>query len=307
MKKFICNIFLFCFCFLLILTALYFKSPNPIFYNSYIAAQIDKDEILQKDTSTSRIIIIGGSNATFGINSEMLSKELSIKVINYSLHAGFGLNFILNKSEDFIHQGDIILLFPEYQHFFQEYYFGEEILARYVVNGNLKDLTYFTPKQIKFQLPSIFRMLIHKVKNVDLDNSSKVYSRYNFNKYGDFIGHLDCNINKENKILAHDMTNLKLNVKAFSRIVCFSENVKNRNASLFISFPSIQKETYLKNIIQIEKVYKVLSSNELILIDEPSDNTFSDSLLFDSPYHLNKKGREMRTKNLIVQLKKILK
>ena len=307
MKSFVINCIYFSSIFFGVLSILYFKPANSDFNDSYIAAHIDKNIMLELDTTDSRIIIIGGSNATFGIKSELISEVFSKRVINYSLHAGLGMNFILNKSEDFIKSGDVIILFPEYQQFFDDYYFGEEILAWYLVNGSFKDLSCLTFKQLRAQFPNIIRMLTHKIQLTKTSSGNELYSRKNFNEYGDFIGHLDRNINTENKILAHDMTNSKLNEKALSRLVCFSENVKDRNASLFISFPSIQKETYLKNIIQIDEVYKALSSNKLILIDEPGDNIFSDSLLFDSPYHLNWKGREIRTKNLITKLNKKIK
>lgn len=307
MKSFVINSINFFLIFFGVLLILYFKPANSSFNDSYIAAQIDKNIMLEFDTLDSRIIFIGGSNATFGINSEIISEVFSKRVVNYSLHAGFGLNFILNKAEDFIKSGDLIILSLEYQYFFDNYAFGEEILAWYLVNGSFKDLSCLTFKQLTVQFPNIIRMLTHKIQLTKTSSGNELYSRKNFNEYGDFIGHLDRNINTENKILAHDMTNSKLNEKTLSRLVCFSENVKNRNASLFISFPSIQNETYLKNLIQIDEVYKALLSNELILIDEPSDNTFSDSLLFDSPYHLNWQGRKIRTKNLITNLNKRIK
>ena len=307
MKKFISNIFVFCFYFLLIFIGLYFKNPNTTFVNSYLSAQLDKDQSLQKDTSTSRIIIIGGSNATFGIDSEMLSKEFSINVINYSLHAGFGLNFILNKTEDYIKSGDIIILFPEYQHFFDDYFFGEEILARYLVNGNIKDLNSFSIKQINYQFSNILRMLTHKIHFIDKDNNHKIYSRRNFNKYGDFIGHLNFNSNKEINIISHNMNNSKLNYNSFKKIESYSKFLNKNSASFYISYPSIQHDTYLNNLNQINKIHKNLMNTDLLLIDEPEENTFADSLLYDSPYHLNRKGREIRTKNLITNLKKIMK
>jgi len=307
MKKFIFNISVFCFYFILIFIVLYFKTPNTNFVKSYISAQLDKDQSLKNDTSVSRIIIIGGSNATFGVNSEMLSKELSINVINYSLHAGFGLNFILNKTEDYIKSGDIIILIPEYQHFFDDYYFGEEILARYLVNGNIKDLNCFSINQMNYQFLNILRMLTHKIQLFDKDNNHIIYSRRNFNKYGDFIGHLNLITDKEKKIMSQNMNNSKLNNNSFKKIKSYSKFLIKNSATLYISYPSIQHETYLKNLNQINKIHRTLLNSDLILIDEPVEYTFADSLLYDSPYHLNWKGREIRTKNLITNLKKIMK
>jgi hypothetical protein len=48
-----------------------------------------------------------------------------------------------------------------------------------------------------------------------------------------------------------------------------------------------------------------LSNNlKIEILNKPSDFVLPDSLFFDTVYHLNKKGREIRTKKLIEIIKK---
>ena len=48
-----------------------------------------------------------------------------------------------------------------------------------------------------------------------------------------------------------------------------------------------------------------LSNNlKIEILNRVSDFVFPDSLFFDTVYHLNKKGREIRTKKLIEIIKK---
>src|ERR1700739_1843921 len=82
--------------------------------NDYFASLIDKHNRL-KQAGNNRLIFVGGSNLNFGINSEEIEKELNLPVVNLGLHAGLGLDFILNEAMSEIKQGDIVVLSIEYE------------------------------------------------------------------------------------------------------------------------------------------------------------------------------------------------
>jgi hypothetical protein len=61
-----------------------------------------------------RIIILGGSGTFFGIDSEILEKNLDLTVVNAGVHAGLGLNTTLNLFIQEIKPGDQVILISEY-------------------------------------------------------------------------------------------------------------------------------------------------------------------------------------------------
>ena len=89
------------------------RYPKDVFATSYQSAIQDKFKIL-KETNEPKIIIVGGSNAAFGINHQMLEEATGYKVVNLGLHAGFSQLFPSELSKANINRGDIVLL--AYEH-----------------------------------------------------------------------------------------------------------------------------------------------------------------------------------------------
>ena len=78
--------------------------------NDYMAAMIDKHERANQIGSP-KIVIAGGSNIAFNIDSERVQDELKIPVVNIGLNVGLGLNFILKELKDISEENDIVFLF----------------------------------------------------------------------------------------------------------------------------------------------------------------------------------------------------
>ena len=59
--------------------------------------------------------------------------------------------------------------------------------------------------------------------------------------------------------------------------------------------------------LKIELVESKLKENGFIIISKPERYKIADSMMYNSPYHLIKKGVDYRTLLLIEDLKKIVK
>jgi len=101
--------------------------------DDYLYAMIKKHRAAEESASP-KIVFIGGSNLPFGLNSERISDETKMPVVDMGLHAGLGLKFMLEEAKPYIRKGDIVILVPEYQQFFGENYYGEETLVYTLVN-----------------------------------------------------------------------------------------------------------------------------------------------------------------------------
>ncbi len=83
--------------------------------NNLHATVLDKERLL-KEAPSPRLVLVGGSGLAFGIDSPTLEQELGgeYSVVNMGLHAGLGLDFMLNEALDGLREGDVVVLSPEY-------------------------------------------------------------------------------------------------------------------------------------------------------------------------------------------------
>jgi hypothetical protein len=86
--------------------------PDPDHYFAGSQLQLE----LLKNTPGPRIILVGGSNVSFGIDAELMQRTLGIPVINDGLHAGLGLS-PLRELQDYLRDGDVVIISLEYQLF----------------------------------------------------------------------------------------------------------------------------------------------------------------------------------------------
>ena len=150
---------------LTILTVSLFCFPNPSAVNSLLGALTDKHQLL-KQTPSPKIIFIGGSNLSFGLDSKKIQDRFNMPVINASIHASIGLKYYLNDLKPFIKEGDIIVVAPEYSQFYTDSFYGNiELVSilfdvfpegrKYIDLGQWRRLLGFIPNyaatKIKYQ------------------------------------------------------------------------------------------------------------------------------------------------------------
>lgn len=80
--------------------------------DDYLASITSKHRRLDA-LGSPKLVVIGGSNVAFGIDSRTLQVNIGIPVVNMGLAAGVGLPFMLREVEDRISSRDIVLLAPE--------------------------------------------------------------------------------------------------------------------------------------------------------------------------------------------------
>jgi hypothetical protein len=305
MKKFIFSLITFSVLIVSLYTLIaYIVNPKNIVSNDYMAAMIDKHNRIEQ-LNCPKIIFAGGSNLAFGLNSEEVENEFSIPVVNLGLHAGLGLNFILNELKNTIKNGDVVFLSIEYLLEPE----GDYELKKNTSNSYKEALKYYT-----FDLRAEIRIDIDRTrKNINsykqnekvannLNPEIQVYSREAFNKYGDVIAHLEKNPPKELK----DRGVLNYSYwTGINELNEFYNYAKSKNVEVFFIYPNFPITEFKKNQEVIEKLSMDLSNNlKIEILNTPYDFVFPDSLFFDTVYHLNKKGRELRTKKLIELIKK---
>jgi len=271
---------------------------------------IDKQKLLQKIDSP-RLILVGGSNLTFGIDSKKIQDALGLNVVNTAISAGYGLQFIFDYIKPYIRKGDIVVLSLEYGLFFGNKVWGGKPLLK-VLDAVPETLSLITFRELVNQLKYIPEYSIEKyeqyilsfVKPKPFPKEIGVYERRSFNEFGDVDAHLD----KPNKrISSYATKGNKVNLFAINLIDNFKIYIESKKGVLLITYPCINSSSYKLSRKQIKLVEQELIKRKYLLLGSPERYSFPDEYYFNTHYHLNKNGVDIRTKFLIQDLKKYLK
>ena len=139
------------------------------------------------------------------------------------------------------------------------------------------------------------------LKSSNRKRDHKFYSRNSFNEFGDAVAHWKL---KSFEFEAHSFIESDLNYEAIEFLQIAKSTIYKNNGHLFIAFPAYQKSSSTRLIKQIDVIEKNLNDN-FYLLGDSRRYIFDDSLFFNSPYHLNKNGVDLRTARLIEDIKKI--
>ncbi|VBB44609.1 conserved hypothetical protein [uncultured Paludibacter sp.] len=310
MKKFILHSLLFiCIMITIALLSLFFI-PNKKIVNNSLYANIDKHRRLDS-LSSPKIIFVGGSNFAYGVDSKRVEDSLKLSVVNMGLHAGFGLKFMINEVKLSIRKGDIVVLSPEYHHFFKgEMLNGEKVLIALLFDVNRNDLKYLTFSQTLNLIPQTIEYSISKLMSKQMDvmgegngeNYEKKFKRNSFNKYGDEVMHWNYP-NETIKTMATPTYLDKVFPETMKLILDFNKFVKGRGAKLIIIPPAFMHSSYNDYKKIIDKIDHRLKEQNTPFKIKPHNFVFPDTLFFNTIYHLNRKGVEQRTDSIISLLK----
>jgi len=292
-----------------------------VFYdrNDLAATIIDKHELLQNTTSP-RIILIGGSCTGFSVNSEMIKEKTGFNPVNMGLFAQFGLRYVLEEVKYNLRKDDVIIVMPEYHHF---YYFLDghrgllELLFAYP--SSLMNLTSFKQYAniLKFYpsfLDSKLKVLGERILEFFSSQEHKIqsYKRSGFNQYGDEVAHLsDIGKDVSKRPFFHkfvDQSDINFDKEAIEVLNEFFDYGKSKGASVYFSFPTIPDQHAENNSSFISTVHTQLSEHlKMPMINNPQSRVMFLSLFHDTIYHLNREGRDQSTEKMIADIQRALK
>lgn len=303
MRKFLAKSALFLIMVLTVLGLALFFIPNNKIPDGSLFASYDKHQRLSSLPSP-KIILVGGSNLPFGVKSQMIEDAMGMPVIDMGLHAGLGLNFILSEVEKDIHEGDWVVLSPEYHHFLSESMFnGEDVLAALLFDVNRDCIQYVKPGQWLALFPDICLYSSKKIVNISsqkVDDFEELFTRESFNMYGDEVAHygLSSTIHSGEKPALKD----GVYARAIGRVSKFRDYVQSRGARFFLVACPYPETQYALDERVITEIVKSVSAAGLSFLIEPQACLFPDSLMFNSFFHLSGEGAEIRTEQLVNRL-----
>ncbi len=274
--------------------------------SDYMAAIEDKHNRL-KNTPSPRIVLIGGSNLSFGMNSRELSKATGIPVVNMGLHGGLGLEFILQEVREEISERDFLVISNEY-------------FLDPTGDYKLKQLTRsFYPESSKYFEANLYKDLkgslgraqnnfryIFMGQTEEIDENSvfgSVYRRRSFNESGDVLAHLDYRYSEDIELKDKKVIEYKY-WKGIGMLQNFCIEASGKGASVYYSFPPFPRSEWVKYGVSLRQLEGDLRRDApcLNFLNTTKDGVLDDKYFFDTVYHLAREGRAIRTKALIDDL-----
>jgi hypothetical protein len=304
MRKFLLEVLVFSFILLLLIIVGAFIPPTPRASQSLLFAKNNKDSLLQ-NVKSPRIIFIGGSNLSFGLDSKKIKDSLDLNPINTAILAPIGLIYMMDSVLPYIKPGDIVVVASEYGQFCGSRAYGKEALLRTIMDVSPSDLSILKRKQWSNIIAYIPRYSFSKLKLTEYFRikASEHHSVNSFNEFGDITSHWK---STRRAFRTRGPVTLPFNYSVIDELSDFEKKLIEKEAVLYVTYPCYQESSFensKKHITAVEEEYK---KKGFLLLGTPNRYKMPDSLMFDSPYHLIKEGVDYRTQLLIDDLKEAL-
>lgn len=278
---------------------------NPSSKNAYLAEIVDKMHLLDSVPSP-RLILMSGSSMAFGVDSDLLSKELEIPVVNGSLHFKLGGQFMINQLKSTVRRGDIVLLSYEYV-LTSKGDNNEKLMVAdfYPPAKNWIQFNTFSEEIAAYAMHRLtdFKLLIGELwsetrnRPTSIDDMTSVFFRKCFDKNGDLLGHLN---NPQPKFDVPEISNEVEFSNQIKDLNEFEAYAKHKGVTVLYTFPIYAESGYEKNMVVIKKIENQFKKNlKCVLMGSPENSVMDDVFFYDSVFHPNAQGRRIFTSRLI--------
>ena len=265
-----------------------------------------------KETPGQRIVLAGGSGVAFDCDSEMIDEIFpSYEVVNFGMYAGLGTKAVMDLSEAYIREGDIVILSPEQSEQTLSDYFNGEYMWQ-AADGAFGMLRHIKSENFEVMLGNFPGFALEKLnyvwkgKNPPTDS---VYQKKSFNTYGD----IDLDTCQKNILPGGYDVNQKVRFtedvvqpEFLEYMNVWAERLEKKGAAVWYRYCPVN-ELAVEDADDL-KSYDVFLRQKLDfpVIGNPKNSLMEAEWFFDTNFHLNQAGKEVNTVQLIRDIKAML-
>lgn len=262
-----------------------------------------------KSVKGKKIVVIGGSSVAFGLRSDIMEKELGLPVVNFGLYANLGTKYMLDVAEDYIGDGDIVIIAPEQNRQALSLYFNAEAVWN-SVDGCYKILTDISSDNASDMAGGFFKFVSGKFSywtKGEKPCPSGVYNVKSFNKAGDIVYPREYNVMKggydagmpisfDKSVMSGEFINYLNDYRA---------TLVKRGAKVLYSFCPMNESAIADGSDQAQREYYDYLTRKLdfSVIGNPESHALESDWFYDSNFHLNDAGAVYYTTILAQELK----
>jgi hypothetical protein len=270
---------------------------------------------------TRKIVLVGGSNLSYGVDSKMIQLATGCPVVNMGMNGYFGVRYMLEEVRTRTNPSDIVVLSFEYDNLYKSVdgaptshlaiIKAYPTVFRYLSTEQKLKAVAAIPAIAQTKVMRLLSELIDAVKRPVTGKSYRVEgpadmnvieSLKSFTPEGDIVGHLGVvwPFSREQAVVPKGAT-IEPEMVALMR--GFAEEMQRRGVPVVVSYTPFMREGYDKlkdDLAQFDTMIR--SSPPLIAPSPPSAFVYDEDLFFDTVYHLNARGRPVRTQRIIDDL-----
>jgi len=280
---------------------------------NYLASTIDKHRWLHQ-TPSPRIILVGGSNLPFGIQSELLEAAAHRPVVNMGITAMLGVKYLLDEVRGEIRKGDLVILSLEYDFIHGGY---GPVQLQQVMEYRPANLLYLDAATaydcfLHRSLPYAGQILRRSVREwlhapLKPTTDESIYSRFGYNRQGDMTNHYgkaSVLSLADEKVWRRKWPATVLAQKSRGYLVDFADYCHRQGAVVVFTCPPHHRTLVEAKSNQLAQIMSGLKSIPfLTVLDTPEDQAYPGADFFDTHYHLMDKVARQRTEQLIARLR----
>jgi hypothetical protein len=282
-----------------------------------------------------KLVILGGSNALFGIDSTLLEHTLGIPTINLALHGNLSFKHLFQEAQQYLQPHDHVLLAIEYNRYTElspySLWFTNEMMTW--------DTAFFwklpTLEKIRFILSvPMHRLIAGAIAQVfreragvmgqrrlsspeqviqryaqhghEISGAQEMYSALNLDRHGDavtrgsamMVDEIDYGLAKPYVYFEHVW-------EEFRR---FTQYCRDRDINVYVAWSPVMKNIKLdfgSETVRahVQNLTAQLKANHLQILGLPQEYQYDRELFSDTAHHLTFQGRLIRTQRLLYYLK----
>ena len=302
MKRFLSKILLFLCLFLL--SAAVMAGVDVFWVGSqhlgnYQASLLDKVERLQS-LDGPKIVLVGNSNLSFGMDSSQLEAAFGMSVVNMGLHGGLGNAFHEEMCRLGVSQGDIVILC--HTDYSDDDTIPDSALAWITLEKHSQLWPLIRAKDVLSMLrayPDYFKDSLVSKLTGEPDNQASdatCYSRSAFNLYGDIVRRPD----DRYQFTPGSVVVPQVNDTCTQRINALDAYLRERGAVLLIAAYPIASGAYTPDVSEYDAFEAELRRKvSCPVISHYRDYLIPYEFFYNSCFHLSEEGADIRTKQLI--------
>lgn len=275
------------------------------------------EHFMDNDGSGGNVVIVAGSNGFFSHRCEEIEKALRMNCTNYSVSAGLGLSYILEKSKEVITNGSLVILPLEYN-----FYNGnrEESIKSNLGNVHIleNDIKYLFDFGVERSLYIIFSKDFKYIFGSILENILDVIGfqrRFNIstlNDNGDMVGHTrEKSEPYMSYVYSQSPVRPTLNVcndNYYKDLIAkYIDYVHSIGGQVYGSYPT----TFKGKLSDDEKkalkcIYDLYKKNGAGFIELDNNSMYPKESFYDTAYHLNEQSQIKHSEKIAEYLNQVL-
>lgn len=269
-------------------------------------AYAKKEQQLTESTEK-KLLVVGGSNVLFGLDSSLLTTHWNLPVYNYGSYAGLSASYMLDRAIRQAENGDTLLLALEYNHFRQGH---EPLSSTHLDFIASRDPKYFwtlgTLEKLEFIAKLSPRRLLEGMSDTQLVHRDPIYSLDRINARGDLnADYLELSASRQqlrDAMQPFSLSSERVDESFADSLRTLIATARAKGLCVLATRPAIyadeayQQEPYQSFFDNIATLYEQL---DIPYLYNSNGHMLEKQAMLDTIYHVNNAHRIRRTEDLI--------